>query len=411
MPRTEFYETAVKYGFYGVDKSVFFGKKDYVRKYWEDILIKISVRPALEQILERKNKIRIADLGCGSGEGIILLTHIPPGTPPKTAHKEFIITKDDIKIYQGIDVSSAMVEEGQKNYAALSQIKFVQADLSEGFPLLDDSPYDIYFSSYGSLSHLTSRELEELTRQIFSHISDCGYMVFDLHGRYSPEWPKYWDKDCSLPLPYNMAYLLPPERQNHENIEWFDVTYWNSQELIQLIEQAAASAKRNVEIITLRDRSIFVGRHMDTSLFKKQKHQIRGTLNRLFDYDHRGDIGNLNLNIDYLEEVKNVNHQAWTRISTYRDHWQIVINILQSLTHGKDSEVKKIIESSPETIVDELKMLAWLYRNADRFPVVDFWASIMGPQVACVLRNLELSLPQGLGCGHGLLCVVKIENK
>jgi hypothetical protein len=34
----------------------------------------------------------------------------------------------------------------------------------------------------------------------------------------------------------------------------------------------------------------------------------------------------------------------------------------------------------------------------------------MGPQVGCVLRNLEFSLPQGIGCGHGLFCVVEIEK-
>jgi len=56
-------------------------------------------------------------------------------------------------------------------------------------------------------------------------------------------------------------------------------------------------------------------------------------------------------------------------------------------------------------------MLAWIFRNAARFPVVDFWASVMGPQVACVLRNLEFLLPRGLGCGHGLLCVVEITDK
>ena len=49
-------------------------------------------------------------------------------------------------------------------------------------------------------------------------------------------------------------------------------------------------------------------------------------------------------------------------------------------------------------------------RNADRFPVFDFWASIMRPQVACVLRNHELNLPDGLGCGHSLFCVVEIQK-
>ena len=72
--------------------------------------------------------------------------------------------------------------------------------------------------------------------------------------------------------------------------------------------------------------------------------------------------------------------------------------------------VKQIIESSTGQLTDELKMLAWLFRNADRFPVVDFWASIMGPQVACILRNLELSLPDGIGCGHSLFCIVEVND-
>ena len=71
MQRTEFYESAVKYGFYGVDKSGLFGKKDNVRKYWEDVAIKVSIRPAIERILEHKNKVRIVDLGCGSGARVI----------------------------------------------------------------------------------------------------------------------------------------------------------------------------------------------------------------------------------------------------------------------------------------------------------------------------------------------------
>jgi hypothetical protein len=104
MPRTEFYESAVKHGFYGVDKSGLFGKKDNVRKYWEDVSIKLSIRPAIEQVLGCKDKIRIVDLGCGSGEGVELLTHIPPTTPVKTVHKEFVITEENIEIYKGVDI-------------------------------------------------------------------------------------------------------------------------------------------------------------------------------------------------------------------------------------------------------------------------------------------------------------------
>ncbi|TRZ90304.1 MAG: hypothetical protein D4R88_03975 [Methanosarcinales archaeon] len=36
----EFYDIAAQVGFYGVEKGGLTGKKDYVRKYWEDIVIK-----------------------------------------------------------------------------------------------------------------------------------------------------------------------------------------------------------------------------------------------------------------------------------------------------------------------------------------------------------------------------------
>jgi hypothetical protein len=208
-----------------------------------------------------------------------------------------------------------------------------------------------------------------------------------------------------------MAYLLPPQEQDPEKIKWFDVTYYSGLELSQLIESAARAAGKKAKIITMRDRSIFVGRHMDTCLFKKQRHQIRTEVNRLFDHGYRGRISGLSFDIGYLEEVKEVNHQAWTRIFDYYNRWQTVVNTLHALMSANNTEVKRIIESSSEILADELKMLAWLYRNADRFPVVDFWASVIGPQVACILRNLELSLPEGLGCGHGLVCIVEIENK
>jgi SAM-dependent methyltransferase len=410
MARTEFYEIAVKSGYYGVSESGLFGKKDNVRKYWEDIFIKQAIRPAIERILEHKDKIRVVDLGCGSGEGLELLTHISPNSPVETANKEFVITERDITIYKGIDISPAMIEQGRQNYAGLAQAEFVQADLSDGFPLLNDDPYDIYFSSYASLSHLDYRELEHLAQQIFSHISGSGYMVFDLHGRYSPEWPQYWTKDCHGPVPYTMAYLLPPQEQCPEKIKWFDIMCYSGSELGELIESAAKAAGKKAKIISMQDRSIFVGRHMDTSLFKKQRHQIRAEVNRLFERDYRERMAGLSLDIDYLQDVKEVNYPAWARIFDYYNLWQTVVNMLQALINTNNAEVKRIIESSCEKLTDELKMLAWLYRNADRFPAVNFWASVMGPQVACVLRNLEISLPTGLGCGHGLFCVVEVEK-
>jgi hypothetical protein len=40
--------------------------------------------------------------------------------------------------------------------------------------------------------------------------------------------------------------------------------------------------------------------------------------------------------------------------------------------------------------------------------VVDLWASVMGPLVACELRNLETTLGEGVGCGHSLIVVARV---
>ena len=102
--------------------------------------------------------------------------------------------------------------------------------------------------------------------------------------------------------------------------------------------------------------------------------------------------------------------QVWARLQDYKEKWNCVINLVEALLPGNDSAVSHLIETTSQDISNELKFLTWFYRNAYRFPAVDFWASVMGPQIAVILRNIEMSLGQALGCGHGLLCVVEIAD-
>jgi SAM-dependent methyltransferase len=407
MRRTEFYETAVKAGFYGVERSGMFGKKDNVRKYWEDVSIKTTVRPALESLLAQTAKLRILDLGAGSGEGLELLTHVPPSEPVESA-SPFLLTEDRIEVYGGADLSPAMVAQGKENYADRPYVQFVEADLSQGLPLTQEPPFHIYFSSYSSLSHLTVGELEQLSAQIFTHADNGSIVVYDVHGRYSPEWPIHWSRSVEEQLPYNMGYLLPPQEQDPGTVDWFNVTYWTGGELVEAIRRAGAASGTQVKVLTLKDRSILVGRHMDTCFFKPVRLSVRGQVNHLFDRDYRGDTAGLMLSLDYLDDYRSLSREVDLRLREYHLSWSAVIRTLEALRRTDNARVRESIESSPAALAEDLKMLAWLYRNADRFRVLDFWASVMGPQVACVLRNLEQNLPDGLGCGHSLVCLVEI---
>jgi len=99
-----------------------------------------------------------------------------------------------------------MVEQDRTNYRGHDAIDFRQADLGAGFALVDEPPFDLYFSSYSSLSHIAHDRLRYLTEDIFRHAGDTAYLVFDLFGRLSLEWPGYWGAAASV-APAGLARL------------------------------------------------------------------------------------------------------------------------------------------------------------------------------------------------------------
>ena len=303
-----------------------------------------------------------------------------------------------------------MVQQGRKNYENRNNVRFEQADLNRGFSLKDEIPFDIYFSSYSSLSHLTPDKLQILVEEIFDHAEPGAFMVFDLFGKYSLEWPKYWNENRTM-LPYNMAYLIPPELREKSAIQWYDACYWTPQLLFQMLDASAKKTHRGVQIVQCIDRSVFVGRHMETGLFGAPCLNYRNQVNRLFDHDHREEIEHLLIDLDWCAGLEETQPRVLARLYDYHEKWNYIIYLVGALFNGDDGMVSNLIETTPQDISNELKFLTWLYRNAHRFPVEDFRASMMGPQIAVILRNIEMSLGPALGCGHGLLCVVEITDR
>lgn len=406
---TEFYDIAAQQGLYGLELGGIVGKKDYVRKYWEDVVIKLTIRNPIYRLLEKKNNIRVMDLGCGSGEGYELLRHIPVNQYANNKKDKFVLNPKQIS-YLGVDISEAMILQGRKNYPVqtfLGNIRFERADLNEGLPFAEEEPFDIYFSSYASLSHLRPDKLQKLIEDIFSHVYDSTgnkYIVLDLLGKYSLEWPKYWEDDRMM-LPYNMAYLMKSE--SYKDIQWCDACFYSPSSLDNILDAAAKSM--NIDINTqYNDRSLFVGRHMATGLFGAPRFNYRYQVNCLFDHDHKEEIEHLFTNLYFYKEYRKIQPQICERINDYNKKWNCIINIVDALLHGEDKTVSNIIETTSQDMSNELKFLTWLYRNAHRFPAIDFWANVMGPQIAVILRNIEMSFSPALGCGHGLLCVIEI---
>lgn len=170
------------------------------------------------RILRKHSKITILDLGCRSGEGIELLTHIPPSNPKEMVNKNFVLLPIKIREYYGLDISPAMITQGRANYRGKNNFKFEYANLEEGLPpaILNHEPFNIYFSSYGALSHLEPDTLESLFRQIFSHAEEDSVFIFDVHGKFSPEWPVHWksEKNCCRIQWHTFTIKINVKKQN-----------------------------------------------------------------------------------------------------------------------------------------------------------------------------------------------------
>ena len=73
------YSEAVKSGLYE-KQSGLVGKYDNVRRYWEDEITRMYLRPYLQKLIDRNQslmrRLRILDLGCGSADGYELLTGV-----------------------------------------------------------------------------------------------------------------------------------------------------------------------------------------------------------------------------------------------------------------------------------------------------------------------------------------------
>jgi SAM-dependent methyltransferase len=230
------YDSAVANGFYDRDAVGLHGKYDNVRRFWEDQITRHALLGFAQRLVARKRRelarIRVLDLGAGSGEGYEVLTSLRAGGDRLDSRPTNVVPSDILGYYKGIDISPAMVRQGQKLHFDNPKIDFKVGDLSRGLgSTRSDAPYDLYYSSYGSLSHLKDPDLERLITDIYEHSEESCIVVADLIGRYSYEWQCYWPQpgvDQTNMRHYSMSYLYPEEMLPKITVERFPVRYWGA---------------------------------------------------------------------------------------------------------------------------------------------------------------------------------------
>jgi SAM-dependent methyltransferase len=406
------YDRSVANGHYILDTGGLSGKHDNVRRYWEDDLTRQFLRPMLRRALARHywgaaERLRIFDLGCGSGQGYELITSVRARDAGIYQHSAELLPRHAIARYVGCDLSEGMVQQARQIYGEGGKFDFRTGDFGVGLPVRpEDAPFHLYFSSYGSLSHIDTRSLISLLQEIGAHAESGACVVLDLLGRYSYEWPCYWGRratDEDDMWDYSMSYL-PGE--SPESSDCWHMRYWTSEEVAGAVEQACIPGEFELRLLDTFDRSLLVGRHIDTCQYNPQAPRLRSAVNRLHESNVRTDLAELLF--DYCphptEQGANVVLErlavAWNGLVHF------CMDKLSSPDGGADHLTQ--LDAMPPALRQSIITMNRVIDNVGWMEMGDPRANIIEPQLGYALRRLEQSMQPGEGFGHGLLVGIEV---
>ncbi|HUT62063.1 MAG TPA: class I SAM-dependent methyltransferase [Phycisphaerae bacterium] len=421
--QNEAYSEAVKSGLYA-RKSGLVGKYDNVRRYWEDEITRIFLRPHLQRLIDRcqaaMRRVRILDLGCGSADGYELLNGVRHRDADLEDVEVTLLTPGTLGMYKGVDLCPDLIAQASAMYGDDRKLIFQQADFTEGLPVTEqEKPYDLYFTSYGTCSHHNDDEtFIRMMVDIAQHVEEYCVVVCDWLGRYSYEWQTLWTNDLSenRNMDYVVSYIYEPDEasQRLDELQHLCLRLVSRQEAEKMVAEASARAGVEIKPLSFFDRSIFTGRHMDTAEYNPHAQPIRQAVNLLHETNQRTDLSLLLVDympssgFEFLDDYFEHLQMCWNTIVLYVDE---LLQLYDERERRFTSEPPPVPASYPpplQEMMERMKQVVggvgWLGYGLPRENIIE-------PQLGYSLRHLVMNLQQGLGCAHGLVGIFEIDKR
>ena len=415
MAEEKAYDQAARTGKYE-KASGLSGKYDNVRRFWEDQLTGIFLRPALNDLVQYKResleRLRILDLGCGSGDGFDLIMGITAKDPGLYEYIHQTITPDMLQSYVGIDVNDNLLQQAREHYGHLSKLSFKKHDLTQGMPTGSESenPYDIYLTSYGTMSHFNHKTSVKIVSEILKHAPERAVFIGYWLGRYSYEWADLWGQspDDEFFMDYRISYIYPPEERNSVEIPIFPLRLMTKNEILAIVEDAAAQTGVSIKPLCFFDRSILVGRHLETGDYNKNCPDLRLPINSLFEGYVRTDLERLL--VDFVprpgfDHLNNFFESFFMSTNTLVEH-----TIAMLAGHENGTLSPRIESFYPGPLKEAINTMRHVIEAAGKLHYGDPRANMIEPHLGYSLRKLEMELQPGTGMGHSLVGVFEINK-
>ena len=413
MEADKAYQEAIRHGRYSEQVRGLRCKYDHVRIQFEDFITTYYLRPYLEELVKSKlgtneEGLRFYDLGCGTGDGYDLLTKITRDTRLSQFDTR-LVQKDMMDQYKGIDLSVELLKEAQNLFGHYEHVNFCKGDFSNGLPLEEgEEPYDLYFTSYGTLSHCTNEELERLFVDMGKHGKNGSLILADFLGRYSYEWQNLWTHNPEevTYMDYVINYLYPEEERDNVELSSFPMRLMTPAEVFRILESAARKAGVELKVLRFFDRSLFVGRHIETGTYNGNPQPLRLMVSSLFERGLRTYFPDLK--VDYWpREGFDWQNEA---LQTLAESWNALVDYTMTLMEHYDSD-EELLPYPPQTNVKPLEKAYRVMRQSlegSKGLYGDIRADLIEAQLGYALRSLEMNLQHGHGLGHGLIGIIQV---
>ncbi|MEA1999156.1 MAG: class I SAM-dependent methyltransferase [Euryarchaeota archaeon] len=373
---------------------------DPVKVRWEDKICQDHYRKMVNSLIDGGEKLRILDFGCGIGYGYHLISNILDDDVPIDANDCKLLEENDIEYYVGLDINPELVDMAKDRYKDDKKVTTIKCDfLNDEYP---EKPFNIFFSSGVPFSHFNDNDFSSLLEKIFDHIKSFGtsaFLVVDVLGRYSIEWQSQWDKP-SWHI-YNMSFFSDGKEK-----EQVYMKFWGK-ELNDFVLEAAKKAGVKAECFDTFDRSIFIGRHIDTSNFNPNLKKMRAMVNMLFYQLQRAPLTDMFMDYTYVEAPEDV-RGYYERVTYY---WNYALMTACSYLDIPIPDWFKINEAYPipESLNSDLEHLDQIAKNKDIFKHTDdFRANVFEPSLGYLLRNIEREYSEGIGTAHTLISIFEV---
>jgi SAM-dependent methyltransferase len=377
------------------------------------------LQPHFERLVRRRldggRAPRLLDLGCGGGDGFELLTSMRRGQPALGEATTEILPPDRLGSYTGVDINADLLNQARERCRCEERAEFLQADLRDGLSFLAaEDPYDIYFTAFGTLSHFHEDELVRLLGDIARHAEDGALIVADWLGRYAYEWMELWDADLTREkwMDYRISYIYAEEERASRPVESFELRLLSGDEVRRAAAGAEEASGARLLERALFDRSLLVGRHMDTGDYNPRAAPLRSRVNRLHEPLCRTDLEGLLFDlcvVDGFPAVAGVLeglHSAWNTVVRFTGR------ALERWNHGKSPafEAASFSPARNGSTRRALERMAHVLEIARWIEADDVRAEFIEPQLGFVLRDLERIHQQGVGSGHGIVGIYEVRK-